>query len=167
METLFENRYIRTPEIIKEIYRHYYFKRPLIIVFDILFAISFISNLLCLIIENTCTVSTFFVLPVFFLFQVIMYMKTTKTVLKRDTEVNGGKLMEAVTVVTHECVQSTASTGGVSRILFTQIKNTIKTKNLILLCTDAKMIYILPKSAFTKGTSDEFIAFMKSKGVKI
>ena len=41
------------------------------------------------------------------------------------------------------------------------------TKNLILLHSKAKLIYIFRKDTFTKGTKNDFIAFLKDKGVKI
>ena len=42
-----------------------------------------------------------------------------------------------------------------------------QTKNLILLKSRANLIYILRKDTFTKGTKDDFIAFLRSKGIKV
>lgn len=42
-----------------------------------------------------------------------------------------------------------------------------KTKNLILLQSKASLIYIFRKDTFTKGTTDDFVIFLRSKGIKI
>ena len=86
--------------------------------------------------------------------------------VKRDSEVHG-KEISVETIVTNECIQNTASTGAVNKLEYDKIRSAVKTKNLILLRSKANLIYIFRKDTFSKGTTDEFIAFLTSKGIKV
>ena len=71
------------------------------------------------------------------------------------------------TIVTNEYIQNTASTGAVNKLEYNKIRNSVQTKNLILLRSKANLIYIFRKDTFTKGDKESFIRFLNNKGVKI
>jgi len=86
--------------------------------------------------------------------------------VKRDAEVHG-KEISVETIVTDAFIQNTATTGAVNKLEYDKIRNVVQTKNLILLRSKANLIYIFRKDTFTKGTKDDFIAFLKVKGFKV
>ena len=86
--------------------------------------------------------------------------------VKRDNEVHG-KEISVETVITNEYIQNTATTGTVNSVGYDKIRNAVQTKNLILLRSKANLIYIFRKDTFMKGTKDEFIAFLGTKGIKV
>ena len=77
------------------------------------------------------------------------------------------KEISVETIVTNEYIQNTASTGAVNKLEYDKIRNSVQTKNLILLRSKANLIYIFRKDTFTKGNKEDFISFLNGKGVKI
>ena len=69
MEVLFENSYTRDEKLIKEIYRYEYFRRKLLIIFDIAMILCLLSNVLTLIVEKHCYWGVFILAPLYFLYK--------------------------------------------------------------------------------------------------
>ena len=166
METLFENSYVRNKELAKEIYRYYYFQRKWLVVCYALLLLSFLSNIFISIFEKTYNWGVFIFVPLFLFFQLYCYFRQVNTMVKRDSEVHG-KEVSVETIVTNEYIQNTASTGAVNKLEYDKIRNSVQTKNLILLRSRANLIYIFRKDTFTKGNKEDFISFLNGKGVKI
>ncbi len=166
METLFENSYVRNKELAKEIYRYYYFQRKWLVVCYILIFLSFLANVLIAMFEKAVHWGVLVIVPLFFFFQLNCYFRQVNTMVKRDSEVHG-KEIAVKTTVTNEYIQNTASTGAINQLEYDRIRNVAQTKNLVLLRSKANLIYIFRKDTFTKGTKDDFIAFLKTKGVKV
>lgn len=166
MEILFENSYVRNKVLAKEIYRFYYFQRKGLVICYVLLSLSLVANILISIFEKTYNWSIFIFVPVFFLGQLYCYFRQVNAMVKRDSEVHG-KEISVETIVTAEFIQNTASTGAVNKVEFNKIRNAAQTKNLILLRSKANLIYIFRKDTFAKGTKDDFIAFLNTKGIKV
>lgn len=166
MEILFENCYVRNRALAKEIYRYYYFRRKVVVACNALLLLSFLINLLILIFEHTCNWGIFIFVPLFLVFQIYCYYRQVNLMVKRDDEVHG-KEVSVKTIVTNDYIQSTASTGAVIDLKYDKIKNSVQTKNLILLRTRTNLFYIFRKDTFTKGSKDDFIAFLTGKGIKV
>ena len=166
METLFENSYVRNKELAKEIYRYYYFQRKWLVVCYALLLLSFLGNILTSIFEKTYSWGVCIFVPLFFLFQLYCYFRQVNTMVRRDSEVHG-KEISVETIVTNEYIQNTASTGAVNKLEYDKIRNSVQTKNLILLRSRANLIYIFRKDTFTKGNKEDFISILNGKGVKI
>ena len=166
MEILFENSYVRNKELAKEIYRYYYFQRKWLVVCYVLISFSFFANILIAIFEKTFNWSVLVFVPLLFLFQLYCYFSQVNTMVNRDSEVHG-KEISVETIVTNEYIQNTASTGAVNKLEYDKIRNSVQTKNLILLRSKANLIYIFRKDTFTKGDKESFIRFLNNKGVKI
>ena len=71
------------------------------------------------------------------------------------------------TTVTDECVCITAPDGASGKLEYCNVNKAIQTKNLIILETKAKLFYVFAKDGFTKGSKEDFVAFLQSKGIKI
>ena len=166
MEILFKNTIVRNKEMAKEIYRFYYFKRKILVLCYVLLAISFLANLASAIMNQPYSIVVFVIVPLFVALQFFCYFSQVNAVIKRDLEAHG-KEIEVETVVTQDYIEYTTSTGSVSRVEYDKFKTAIITKNLILLHSKANMIYMFRKDAFEIGTKEEFISFLKSKGIKI
>lgn len=166
MDILFENSYIRNKKLAKEIYRYYYFKRKIYIFSYVMLGFFFTKNLLSAIFLNSYSLIVFIVAPLCALVPVYCYICQVNAMIQRDNEIHG-KEIEVNTVVTDEFIQSTSSTGGVSKVEFDKIKTAIQTKNLILLHSKANLIYIFAKDAFNIGGKEEFVTFLKTKGIKV
>ena len=166
MEILFENSYVRNKELAKEIYRYYYFQRKWLVVCYALLLLSFLSNIFISIFEKTYNWGVFIFVPFFLLFQLYCYFRQVNTMVERDSEVHG-KEISVETIVTNEYIQNIASTGAVNKLKYDKIRNSVQTKNLILLRSKANLIYIFRKDTFTKGDKESFIRFLNNKGVKI
>ena len=166
MEVLFENSYTRDEKLIKEIYRYEYFRRKLLIIFDIAMILCLLSNVLILIVEKHCDWGVFILAPLYFLYKFFCYWRQVRMILKRDQEVHG-KEISVETIVTNEYIQNTASTGAVNQLSYENIRNVVQTKNLIYLRSEANLVYIFRKDAFTKGNAEDFIKFLKDKGIKV
>jgi energy-coupling factor transporter transmembrane protein EcfT len=166
MNILFENNHTRTKELAKEIYRHYFFKRPLYVVVDIIFGLAFIANMVSLALGRYYINSVLFIVPLFIAFQFYLCFISVKAMVKRDNEVNSDKPIHMDTIVTDEFIRNMASTGSVYEIPYSKIKKAMQTKNLVLLWSKANLIYIFHKDTFTKGSAVEFVAFLRDKGFK-
>lgn len=165
MEILFENSYVRNKKLAKEIYRYYYFQRKLLVVCYALISFSFFVNILLVVFEKTYNWGILIFAPCIFLLQLYCYFRQVNTMVKRDSEIHG-KEITVETIVTNEYIQNTSSTGAVNKLEYDKIRSVVQTKNLILLRSKANLIYIFRKDTFSKGTRDEFIAFLASKGIK-
>ncbi|MBR2715543.1 MAG: YcxB family protein [Ruminococcus sp.] len=69
--------------------------------------------------------------------------------------------------VTEDSVRALAPSGGTNEVAYNNVRRAIQTENLIFLQTKANLLYVFLKDGFTLGTAEEFIAFLKSKGIKV
>lgn len=166
MEILFENSYVRNKELAKELYRYFYFQRKWLVVCYVLIFLSFFVNILISIFDKTYNWSILIFTPLFFLFQLYCYFHQVSRMIKRDYEVHH-KEISVDTIVTNDYIQSVSSAGGVIKLEYNNIKYVVQTKNLILLRTKANLLSIFRKDTFKKGTKEDFISFLISKGIKV
>ena len=95
-----------------------------------------------------------------FALQLWQYFRMVKTQVKRDLECNNGQELTVRMGVTTHAIITYYTNGATSQVGLLQVQKVVKTKNLILLMTHAKIFYIFPKSTFTKGTAREFLQFL-------
>lgn len=166
MDILFKNTYVRNKALFKELYAYFYFGRPFMIVFHILFALSIPLHVFNYIMYGWDPVHWLVVFLIFYFFlRIPLYFHQVNTVLKRDRELFDGEISIS-TVVTDQYLESIAPDGTV-KLSFDKIKKARQTKNLILLHTKTNLTFIFHKDGFTQGSVDEFKAFIRSKGIKI
>ena len=171
MVVLFENHYTRTPELIKELYRYLYFKRPFMVFIYILFVLSFLANMGALIVSPSGypsdNISFIIFIPLFFALEYGFYVNSVKSTITRDKETNNGKALEIKTYVTDEFIRFSFSTGSITELPYSNIKKVIQTKNLILLHSKANLLYTFHKGAFNEKSPSEFLYFLQKKGFNV
>ena len=108
-----------------------------------------------------CVLAVF--LPVM---MIISYRSQVKMMVKRDREMaNGRELVCNVTVTDGEITFSALD--GKNSVSLENLKYAFQTKSYIVVVTNAKLMYLLKNDGFTVGNAEEFIVFLKEKGVKI
>ena len=111
--------------------------------------------------------SIFVIVPLFYALQYYLYFRAVKIFIKRDQEITNDKTIQVNLIVTNDCIQNSSSIGGVNNIPFYKIKKVVQTKHLILLRSEANLLYIFCKASFAKGSTSGFIAFLNQKELKI
>lgn len=166
MEPIFENQYIRDRQTAKEISASIYFKRPISLAVLILCGICFAVNLFNLLMGFDAYIYGLIFPPVYVLFWLYSYQMFKKSLVKRDAETFKGDVV-ITTGVYEDHITVTASNGSVVELEFDKIKKISLTKNYILIISKARLIYVLKKDSFTKGSFEEFTEYIKNKGIKI
>ena len=166
METLFENSYIKNREWAKDVFGYINFRRPLIIVFDVYFFLCIVLGIVDIIVEKNINIYLF-ILPIVWIFlQVFLYNKNVNITLKRDLEVHG-KPIEVGVTVNDECITMVQSTGSKIRLNYIDVKKAFQTKKYIYLQTKANLLCSFNKDGFSIGNEEDFLNFLKNKGIKI
>lgn len=165
METLFENRYTRDRSVFEEFFGYSYFKTPYAIVCYAVLAI-------CLVLSLTFfTANPYYVAIValwdivFFGTRVFFYNSQVNAALKQDREMHGPNV-DVEIVVTEEGIRTGFPDSNSAMLEFKNVSKVIKTKNLILVRSKAGIVHLFPKDSFTKGTAEEFLEYLKSRGIK-
>lgn len=166
MEILFENSYVRDKQMLKEIYKYYFFKRKSMVVSYIILFLCFLVNLLMALFDGIFNYFILVFIPLLLALRFFYYYRQVDIVLKRDAEMHDKEITIEV-IATNEFIQNTASNGSVNKLEYNRIKSVTQTKNFILLLSKAKLIYIFKKDNFTKGTPEDFIVFLRNKGIKV
>lgn len=166
MEILFENKYSRDKEWAKDIFGYLNIRRPLTIVLDVFFSLYLVAGIYRLVADKVVEFG-FFIAPLLWVaLMLYIYNKNVRVTLKRDLEIHGKPIEIAVTV-TDEIIRQTQSTGSEFQLNYIDIKRVVITKKYIYLWSKANLLYSLKKDAFLVGSSEEFLAFLKSKGVMV
>lgn len=165
MDILFKNKYARNKEIVKELYRYQYFQRGFFMFFNTLICLSVLANIVIILLGVLSAISNLILGLLLLFYPVFCYFTQVKMLLKRDKEIFG-KEPEIEVIITDEYMKD-ANNEKTAPIEFDKIKVVKQTKNLILIRTKARLIYILPKDTFTVGSKDEFIDFLRKKGVVV
>ena len=166
METLFENSYIKNREWAKDVFGYINFRRPLIIAFDIYFFLGVVLDIVDIIVNKNINVYLF-ILPIVWIFlQVFIYVKNVNVTLKRDLEMHG-KPIEVTVIVTDENITMVQSTGSEIHLNYADVKKAFQTKKYIYLQTKTNLLCSFKKDGFSFGNKEEFLIFLKNKGIRI
>lgn len=168
MEILFENSYIRNKEWAKAVYGYITFCRPFMIACNVYFVLYIVFAVVRLIIFRDIDMYLMysFILPIIFVFsQVCAYAQNIKITLNRDLEAHG-KHIEVRTSATDECLTIVQSTGSETRLNYADVKKAIQIKKYIFLQTKTKLLYTFKKDGFSVGKEEDFLEFLRNKGVK-
>jgi len=165
MEILFENKYTRDKEWAKDIYSYISFRRPIIIVIDILFALYAIIGIYNSIVTHSIDWYHILVPIIWCIFVVLIYVRNVKTVIKRDLELHG-RAVEVTVIVTDDIIKQLQSTGSEFQLNYCDIKKVVQTKKYIYLWSKTNMLYSFKKDSFIRGNLEEFLCFLEKKGIK-
>lgn len=167
MEVLFQNTYVRNKDLAKEIYSYYFFRRPVRIFCHIVLLLCILLRVYSIILFGWETIDYFVLLYSFLFFlQIPLYYHQVNTMVKRDLELSRDEIT-VTTNVTEDYIENINSLGAKTQLKYENIKKCSETKNLILLFSKAKLIYIFRKDSFIHGTADEFKTFIRNKGIKV
>lgn len=160
MDTLFENRYTRTKEIMREYCGYMFFRRPSMRICDLLLVFFVVSSIL---LGSSPVIAVVLLLTA--AAQVLAYVYTPAAMQKRDAEAASGGTITVESAATDDLLRFQVSNGAAQELPYAKMKKVVQTKRLILINSEAKLWYILPKDTFTKGTAEDFLAFLKTKGI--
>ncbi len=159
----FEIKYTRTPKIVREFFISNLLNPVTIAAYVcavILAAVIYLGN------RNAATGIILTVLLFFSaVYSVIKYgVINVNKFIKSDREQNGGELLMIQLSVSEESIVQTSNIKEIT-VNFSEIIRYIKTKNLIILAAPGKKAFIIPKSAFTLGSAEDFILLLKKRGL--
>lgn len=164
METLFENTYTRDREWAKDCYSYICFRRPIVIVMDVLAGLYLAWGVYDLAVNSAINVLGIF--PFFWaVMSVLLYRKNCKLTLQREFEVHG-RPVEITTTLTNDGIAISQSTGAQYRVSFNDIKTVVQTKKYIYLWSKTNMFYSLKKDGFSVGNGEDLLHFLRNKGIK-
>ena len=170
METLFENRYVRTKEHIKEMYRYILFVGSGAIASHILTLVLVAINVAIIVTDKSMSSYSYiviFVIITFPLMRVMNYVRAVNFTVNKDMELNNGGMAYISLDVGEDIFTFTSTSGSRSDVSYMELRSVKQTKNLILLSTDTNICYVFPKDSFTKGSATGFKEFLKSKGFNV
>ena len=170
METLFENRYVRTKEHIKEMYRYILFVGSGAIASHILTIVLVDLNVAIIVTDKSMSSYSYivlFVIITFPLMRVMNYVRAVSFTVNKDMELNNGGMAYISLDVGEDIFTFTSTSGSRSDVSYMELRSVKQTKNLILLSTDTNICYVFPKDSFTKGSATGFKEFLKSKGFNV
>lgn len=166
MEPLFENTYTQSKSFYQELYSYFHFRRPITLAAFIVCGICFASQLALAIFNLEYNLSIMILMALFPLFKLFAYVNQINSITKRNKEIS----TEAISIcstVHDDHLEISASNGSTLNIELAKIRSVVQTKNYIILRSDARLLYSLHKDGFTKGTKEDFLAFLRSKSIKV
>ena len=166
----FENRYIRTPDDIKEALKYQFLDRTLMRVFYSVMAVFWVLYIVLSAISKGFSMVEILVIaffPICFVYMFFIYRRTVKIHNAREAEMLGGKQLEVVFTANDEGIRASASNGTDVTLFYSQVKMVARTKNLIIVVTKSNFMYILRKDSFTVGNEEDFLHFMLENQVKV
>ena len=168
MEPLFELRYSKDPhntEYTEEIYRRLLFNVPFIAIV-VFTSFTFIVSVTA---QGVTKTDVFLLCAIVFLIAVRVsnYFRIIKLSQKRYIELYGDVVNDITITVTEDVIRFCSSVTEDIELKFSNVKKVFRTKHLVVFRSDAKIMYNLRLDSFTKGTPEEFILFLNSKGFKV
>ncbi len=163
MEPLFINQYARDESVTKE-YHNAHYSSPFFLVLYVFVGITFILNLVLAFITHTTYTSLLPLLIALIAFFSIRRYRIS-IALKRDKE-QFGQPPTIVCEVSETGIRIGSNGLFSQEVPFCEIRHARETKHLILLTSRSRLLYILHKDGFVKGTLPEFNRFLWEKKVR-
>ena len=159
-EVLFEGTHTRDKAFYSELANYLCFKTPSKIILNCLVTICLVWS----IIVHTWTATCFFAF--YFIILAVSYFNYKNVPYKRDLESNNGKEFEVNVSVTDTQIIHKLGDSTTIVIDISILKKVVTSKNYVIMVSKTNQMYIIDKRKFEKGTPDELVSFLKSKGVK-
>jgi hypothetical protein len=168
METKFEGGYIRNEKFAKEYYFYHAYKNTAGIFITVACACAVLIGIILTAMQQYLAIIDI-VLGLYIL--LLRYFRTKKIIklsLERDRESNHGNVVSVQNLVTDEAITviSSNNTAG-TEFEMSCITKLYSSKNYIYLITKAKLAIVFDKNNFSKGSKEELIEFIRSKGIKV
>ena len=169
METKIEAGYVRDEKFAKEFFTYHAYRRPSGIIITIICVSAIIVGIINVIAMQQYLAIISIVLGIYILaLRAIRVKNGIKISLKRDKESNHGNYISLQNIVTENTilVKSSVNEAGTEYDMAC-IAQAYRSKNYIYLLTQARLVIIFDVNLFSKGTPEELIDFIRSKGIKI
>ncbi len=172
MKVFFENQFICTKDYYREYYRYMCFKKPIIIVFDVILTICFIVSILSImfpnlgVLDNNTAQANIATVLIILCIQIYLYINNVNLEYNRELEKNKGNCTKINILITENGLAILKNSESSTNIEFKNIDKVIKTKEYYILVTKAKLKIPLKKEGFVKGTVKEFEGFLKQEKIK-
>ena len=166
MEILFKNTYKQTEEWIREVNKYTFFRKPMTLLSHVLCSLLFVGGVYKAVAFNEI-IYIYLFLPFFwFLMFLRIALTINNTQIKRMKE---AQLLDksVCTEVFQDEISYKNEKGAEYKIAYADIKFAIETPSYILIQTKARLVYSIYRYGFEVGHVDDFMAFLKDKGVKI
>ena len=165
-EPLYINSFICEESTTKAYYTHFYFtsskNKTMHILTPILLVLCILSAIPNLTFIYICLGAYLFLCICFCL----SYRRAIKTDIARNKEIsNGAPYIKELLVFDDKIIQN--SPNGSMSIWMENIKEAEATKNYIYVVTKSNFCIKKKKDSFTLGNAEDFIEFLKSKGIKV
>ena len=164
---LFEIRYPRSAEHLKEAQRYLFLHRPSSVALYSLAGILILLNF-GLWFRNRETLH--FVLGSVLLLLVVlsffMYWWGIRLIEKRERELFSTDTREVCVYIYDDRLELEEASGNVETEV-TSLRKAFRTRNMILIQSKANLLWMLPTDAFIKGTPEGCVRFLVSKGIKV
>lgn len=165
MNTLFENKYKCTEDVYKQIYQYVYTHNKItygIIGFYLFLVI--LTNYVSLTTGAGISYKSLLSLLLIFFFLYFYSRIAAKRRYKNDLRANKWIPTILTLLVREDAVVVKHSNSPAQPIPYADFKKVVHTKEFDILITKERLALYFKKDSFTKGTSDEFAAFLKEKG---
>lgn len=163
-EPLFKNSFVRDEKTIKEFYKHNYLTATRFKIIYIGYAVLILLSLLT---YDISLFAFYLVLGIVMALVILFsYWQNVKILIARDKETSNGKDLIVEILVFDDRIEH-AILETKNTLHFDNIRSVEQTKNYICVMTNAKLAYIFKKDSFTLGNAEDFIEFLKSKGIKV
>lgn len=169
MKIIFKNQLIYTKQYYKEYYEYICFKKPTVLIVDIIFSISFIISIISMIfpklviIDVNTAMANIATLLILLFFQIYLFFRNKNLAYNRDLERNNDNPIQVELLITEETVTVCTNCEKNINIEFSNIEKVVRTKNYYILVSKSKFHIPLKKDGFTKGTAKQFEQFLKQK----
>ena len=172
-EILFENEYAYSHNMIREFSFYMFFKQKRKLVLSVLFALVGVLSLAILSLQiaffksvNPLFLVLLMIAIAYFVFVIWCYRTSVRLSDQKTKEIDLNEHHLNLHSITQNTIFHTF-TEKKHEISFDQISKVILTKSFIYLPTKQGICMILKKDGFTKGTYQDFCAFLRAKGFQV
>lgn len=164
MEPKFENRFTRSVEVEKELYKYSMTRTAASIILYIFVALLLLVNIMFIVFWGVdfINILTIALCLICIGMRPIQYQRAIKLTEKRLNELNNGQMPEIVTQITDtELISHSSDREEPVHIPLSSLKKLFITDNYYMIRTDAKMVYAFKKGLFTIGNEAVFASHIR------
>lgn len=165
MEPKFENRFTRSVEVEKELYKYSMTRTPASIILYIFIALLLAVNIMFIVFWGVdfINILTIALCLICIGMRPIQYQRAIKLTEKRLNELNNGQMPEIVTQITDtELISHSSDREEPAHVPINGLKKLFITENYYMIRTDSKLVYAFKKGLFTIGNEAEFVPYIQN-----
>jgi hypothetical protein len=167
-EPLFKNSFVRDEQTIKTLFISHYLKSKLIKVVGAIYFVLLINAFISLAIYQYSDALGFLIVYGLIFCSIVFarYKQDVKLFLRRDKELAGERESRVIETVFEDKIEHEFC-GNTQILDYSNVAYVVNLQEYVHIVTKAKYVYIFKKDSFTLGNAEDFIEFLKSKGIKV